>query len=404
MTSQNATVSIVMLAWNHVEMTAEAVGHVLMNASLPTQLVIINNASTDGTRAFLDRLPRQLGMVTVQRVDNLVNVGFPAGANQGLGVADGDYVVLLNNDVLVPRQWDRDLVEDLTSHPERGLIGPVTNRVTGPQHRSAPYALSEFLNYAAAWRTEAGHAVQPVTRLVGFCLMARRAVLERIGGLDARFSPGMFEDDDWGVRAQMAGYQLGISTRVYVHHVGSVSFGEDLDGTRALLRHNGRLFQRKWRGPSGADPRTLSLPLAPAIRPAGTPAMGMASDFAPPGRRALTWAHAVGRYGAVRPWLVLLDPALEDADAVRRELADAARALGLHWGSHVELHVESYPYAQYLSRLAVPGSALVLAGAAMEPWFQQCLAPWGTPAVGDGGPDRERGWALVWNEIAASHA
>ena len=404
MTSAQATVSIVMLAWNHVERTAEAVGHVLMNASLPTQLVIINNASTDGTGAFLDRLPRQLGMVTVQRVDNRVNVGFPAGVNQGLAVADGDYLVLLNNDVLVPRHWDRDLVEDLQAHPELGLIGPVTNRVTGPQQRSAPYALPEFLAYAARWRAKAGHAVQPVTRLVGFCLMARRTVLERIGGLDARFSPGMFEDDDWGVRAQMAGYPLGISTRVYVHHVGSVSFGEDVDGTRALLHKNRRLFQRKWRGQSVADPSGLFLPLAPGIRPAGTPVMGMASDFAPPARRALTWAYAVGRHGEARPWLVLLDPALEDADAVRRELADAARALGLHWGAHVELHVESYPYAQYLSRLAVPGSTLALGGAAMEPWFQQCLAPWGTPTVGGGGPDRERGWALVWNEIEASHA
>ncbi|MDA8198549.1 MAG: glycosyltransferase family 2 protein [Thermaerobacter sp.] len=397
-------VTIVMLAWNHVEMTAEAVGHVLMNAALPTQLVIVNNASTDGTRAFLDRLPRQLGMVTVQRVDNLVNVGFPAGVNQGLALADGDYVVLLNNDVLVPRQWDRDLVEAFESHPELGLIGPVTNRVTGPQQRSAPYALPEFLDYAALWRSQGGHAVKPVPRLVGFCLMARREVLERIGGLDARFSPGMFEDDDWGVRAQMAGYLLGICTRVYVHHVGSVSFGEDLDGTRTLLRHNGRLFQRKWRRQNAAHPSTISLPLAPAIRPAGSAVMGMASDFAPPARRALAWAYAVGRYGVARPWVVLLDPALEDADAVRRELADAAGALGLSWGPHVALHVESYPYAQYLSRLAVPGSTLVLGGAPMDPWFQQSLAPWGTPVVGAGGADRERGWALVWNEIEASHA
>lgn len=396
-------ITIVMLAWNHVEVTAEAVGHVLMNASLPTQLVIINNASTDGTRAFLDRLPSGLGLVTVLRIDNVVNVGFPAGVNQGLAVADGDYVVLLNNDVLVPRQWDRDLVEDLESHPDLGLIGPVTNRVTGPQQRPAPYVLPQFLAYAAAWRAEPGHAVQQVPRLVGFCLMARRAVLERIGGLDARFSPGMFEDDDWGVRAQMAGYKLGISTRVYVHHVGSVSFGEDVEGASALLRHNGRLFQRKWRKQTAADAAARRVPLAPTIRPAGTPVMGMAPDFAPPARRALAWAHAVGRYGMARPWLVLLDPELEDADAVRCALADVARALGLHWGVHVEMHGESYPYSQYLSRLAAPGSQLVPTGAPTEPWFQQCLAPW-RAAVADGGLDSERGWELIWNEIVRSHA
>ena len=403
MTRPRAAVSIVMLAWNHVETTAEAVGHVLMNASLPTQLVIVNNASTDGTRAFLDRLPRQLGMVTVQCIDNVVNVGFPAGVNQGLAVAEGDCLVLLNNDVLVPRQWDRDLLEDLESHPDVGLIGPVTNHVTGPQERAAPYALPQFLDYAARWRQEPGHAVQSVPRLVGFCLMARREIVDRIGGLDARFSPGMFEDDDWGVRVQMAGYKLGISTRVYVHHVGSVSFGEDVEGTRALLRHNGRLFRRKWRQVAVTDPSALYLPLSPSIHPTGAPVMGMASDFAPPARRALAWAHVVGWHGTARPWLVLVDPALEDTDAMRRELADAARALGLHWGSHVELHGESYPYSRYLSRLAVPGSTLVVGGGPMDPWFQQCLAPWRTPLVG-GGTDGERGWALVWNEIEASHA
>lgn len=403
MTAAKPRLTIVMLAWNHVEMTAEAVGHVLMNATLPTQLVIINNASTDGTRQFLERLPRQLGPVTVQWVDNVVNVGFPAGVNQGLATAEGDYVVLLNNDVLVPRQWDSDLVEDLESNPGLGMIGPVTNQVTGPQRRPSPYALSHFLEWAAAWRAAPGRAVQPVPRLVGFCLMARRAVLDRIGGLDARFSPGMFEDDDWGVRAQMAGYRLGISTRVYVHHVGSVSFGEDREGAHALLARNRRLFERKWRRGSGGDAPTLYLPLAPAIRPTGTPVMGMAPDFASPARRVLAWAHAAGRYGTAKPWLVLVDPAFEEAAAVRRELEGAARALGLG-GAQVAVHEEAYPYAQYLSRLAVPGSTLVLGGAALDPWFQHVLAPWGPRAVGGAAADLERSWTLVWREIEASHA
>lgn len=391
-----------MLAWNHVEVTAEAIGHVLMNASLPTELIVVDNASEDGTRAFLDRLPPELGLVSVRRIDNAVNVGFPAGANQGLQAAAGEYLVLLNNDALVPRHWDEDLVADLEAHPALGLIGPVSNQVTGPQQRPAPYAPGKFLDYAAAWREQPGHSVQPTARLVGFCLMARRAVVDRIGGLDVRFSPGMFEDDDWGVRAQMAGCQLGISTRVYVHHVGSVSFGEDRERTRALLRRHGRLFERKWRGRAVGARRGLHLPLAPAVVPFGLPVMGMAPWLEPPTARALRWADGVGRYGAPHPWLVLADPELESADEVRRHLRDAAAALNLHWGPHVELHVEPYPYEQYLSRLAAPGSQLVQTGAPMEPWMQQCLAPFGTRLLGEAA-DRERPWQILWKEIADSH-
>ena len=76
-------------------------------------------------------------------------------------------------------------------------------------------------------------------RLVGFCLMARRAVVDRIGGLDERFGSGNFEDDDFCVRAAIAGFKSLIAKDVFIHHVGGQTF-------QALNINYKRSLERNW--------------------------------------------------------------------------------------------------------------------------------------------------------------
>jgi len=398
------TVSVVMLTWNHQPVSVEAIGHVLMNASVSTQLVVVDNASQDDTPSFLRRLPARMGAVDIQVLYNPVNVGYPVGVNQGLAIADGEYVVLLNNDVLVPRYWDQDLIADLNAHPRLGGIGPVSNRVSGPQLRRARYRPSAFLSYAAAWRDQAGHSVQAASRLVGFCLMVRRSVLDRIGGMDMRFSPGMFEDDDFGVRAQLAGFQLGISTRVFVHHFGSVSFGDDQDQARRLLLAHQRLFRRKWRTADNPAEH-LRLPYRLDVVPRDGPAVrALAPDFALPERRALAWAGLLGRFGDALPWLVPVDADLEDPTRVERAFAEVRRGLGADRAGTVELAVERYPYPGFWSRAASPGSRLVLSGVGLDGWAEMMLPPYGIAVENRSDPLSERVFQALWKEIGRAPA
>jgi GT2 family glycosyltransferase len=81
--------------------------------------------------------------------------------------------------------------------------------------------------------------------------MARRAVIERVGGLDERFGSGNFEDDDFCLRAGLAGFKARIAQDVFIHHAGSATFqGAKIDYRAAMLR-NWKLFKTKWSLPAG---------------------------------------------------------------------------------------------------------------------------------------------------------
>ena len=86
-----------------------------------------------------------------------------------------------------------------------------------------------------------------IDRLVGFCLLIRREVIDAIGLLDEQFGIGCFEDDDYCLRAIQAGYRAVIAGDAFIHHYGGRTFigsGVDFAG---IMRENGERFRAKWR-------------------------------------------------------------------------------------------------------------------------------------------------------------
>src|SRR5262249_20772516 len=148
----------------------------------------------------------------VRLISNPENRGFPAAANQGLRVARGDNLLLLNNDTLVTTGWLRRMLDALLGTPQTGLVGPCSNNVSGWQQVPVTYTDLACLD-GFAWELGKKHDQQTVeaSRLVGFCLLFRRAVIDRIGLLDERFGIGNFEDDDFCRRAAEAGFKAVIA-------------------------------------------------------------------------------------------------------------------------------------------------------------------------------------------------
>jgi len=86
----------------------------------------------------------------------------------------------------------------------------------------------------------------PFWRVVGFCMLIKRAVIDKIGGLDGRYGLGNFEDDDFSLRATLAGYESRIAEDCFVHHFGSRTFiGEQIDYKKSLHK-NWEIFKKKW--------------------------------------------------------------------------------------------------------------------------------------------------------------
>src|SRR5207253_5230144 len=147
---------------------------------------------------------------------------------------------------------------------DTGMVGPVSNSVSGPQRvLEVSYKnLSELPAFAAHRAQRMAGQCGEATRLVGFCLLARREVIEGIGGLDERFGSGNFEDDDFCLRAFAAGFKARIAQDVFVHHAGSQTFKSAKIDFREAMLANWRLFKSKWNIPDdSAIEKGYRLPL-----------------------------------------------------------------------------------------------------------------------------------------------
>ncbi len=238
--------SIIILVYNQLHYTKLCLESIKQHTRRPHEIIIVDNASTDGTPEYLRRYKALNTNVRV--IANAKNMGFSAGNNQGLALARGDYVVLLNNDTIVTQGWLKRMLVVFEQYPDVGIVGPVSDNVGGMQQvRQTGYQnIEEMHQFANQWA--AGHAGQSAEffRVIGFCLMARAAVINRIGGLDEQFGTGNFEDDDFCVRAAAAGFKTRIAQDVFIHHTGGQTFkGEKIDYAQSLERNWG-IFKTKW--------------------------------------------------------------------------------------------------------------------------------------------------------------
>ena len=194
-------------------------------------------------------------------IANPTNLGFPAACNQGLVAARGDHLVLLNNDVIVTEGWLDRLIALADSSPDIGLVGPMSNYVTPPQLVAdvSYHDLDSMHEFALRWGTDHRGQWFYASKLSGFCLLIKRKVWETIGGLDERFGLGIFDDDDYSLRARKAGFKLAVAHDCFVHHFGSRTFAALGTDTDALLAENHAKFVAKWGADALAGHRTVSL-------------------------------------------------------------------------------------------------------------------------------------------------
>lgn len=230
-------------------MLSECLESIKQHTPEPHEIIVVDNGSRDHTvdvcrayRCKFIRFPE--------------NRGFPIACNAGLRLASGDLLMLLNNDVLVASRWLRNMQDCLLEEAGAGIVGPYTNYASGQQRvRQLPYTTEEeYKKMSRAMNAPDPSRRIEVDRLVGFCMLFRRELMQKIGLLDERYTPGHYEDDDYCHRARQAGYKLLIAGDVFIHHRGSASFRKQKSRQlKNILTRNRKLFMSKW----GYDPRSL---------------------------------------------------------------------------------------------------------------------------------------------------
>ncbi len=234
-------VTAIIINYNTAAMTEKVVRRLSASEkNIEWQLIVIDNASSE---PFDAALFRSLG---AELVLNGKNLGFAGAVNQGLLRAVGEYVFLLNSDVLVPDRCVSSLIADIDD--KIAIVGPRLHYPDGRFQSSwghFPDLLTEAMRLSQLYKIFPGgtFAVDSFFKKIdvskpyqvdwvsGACMLFRRSLVDSIGSLDDGFFMGV-EDIDFCYRARSAGFATLYDPRVVAEHHHGLSSG----GTRSRKR------------------------------------------------------------------------------------------------------------------------------------------------------------------------
>jgi len=237
--------TIIIPTLNNLALTKNCLHSIRENTKAAHRIIVVDNGSTDGTRNWLKSQPDILHILNVQ------NLGFGPAVNEGIFCADTPSVVILNNDTLVSPNWLTNMLAHFNADPTRGIVGPMSNFVSGPQLiPDANVNSLESVNHFAdsLFSTHQGKS-QDIQRLVFFCALIKKEVIDRIGPLDEHFIIGNFEDDDFCRRAALSGFKCAMAMDTFVYHKGHATFKANNIDLNYLLEKNKQIYLKKWGGP-----------------------------------------------------------------------------------------------------------------------------------------------------------
>ena len=227
-------IDFVIVTKNQIEYTARCIESIFAHVGRPFHLILVDNASTDGTRQYYEKLAERNGphfKITV--ILNETNQGYVMGANQGLERSRAPYVILSNNDVVIYPNAVEEMIRIADQKSEFGLVNPNSN-----EFGFGAYNERKLGPLRGAYR-ERCHAA-------GFFVLIKRGAIDSIGVFDPAYSPGYFEEMDYSERAKRAGFLCVVARAAYVHHYGSRSFGAA--GKKELMDAHRAIFTARWGG------------------------------------------------------------------------------------------------------------------------------------------------------------
>ena len=267
-------VSILIVTYNCEEFIGPCLDSIFRNTSWPNyEIVVIDNCSTDQGAEIVERYAKASERIRFTRQQK--NIGFAGGNNIAAQQATGDYLLLLNPDVLVPPGWMGRLVHHCEIDQGTGAVAAVTNFSGNETKISFSYAnSSEMEKFAGDLSFEKANQSIEISVAPLYCVLVPRLVWDRVGGLDPGYQIGMFEDDDFSHLVKKAGYRVIAAEDCFVHHFGNGSFAKlpPQDSLR-IFDQNKQYFEDKWKT------AWQSHKLRPGVRPPGEEMRFAPSEF-----------------------------------------------------------------------------------------------------------------------------
>lgn len=188
----------------------------VLRQTVPVEVFVVDNASPDHTPEMIAGYGERYD--NVYPILNKENIGLAAGNNCPIGRCQGDYVLILNPDTVVPEGSLSQMVNFLEENPDVGVLGPQNLYEDGTRHvsfhrnwgflsifawRVLPYRIPRFL-----WDRFSSYKLQDVLFVSGSCLLIRRRIYEQIGGYDPEYFLTIEDVADLCIRAKNTGNRV----------------------------------------------------------------------------------------------------------------------------------------------------------------------------------------------------
>ena len=249
--SKTNKVSIVILCWNNSKFTRDCVNRLYEVTPPGFELILVDNASTDNTRAVLQQLKKRYG--DIKLVFNKTNLGFAGGNNVGVKHATRPYICYLNNDILPQWGWLERMIDVLEINSKAMVVGsrlyfPYEKRGWIVQHAGVTFASGNPKHIGGRQLDSRVRKVgiEEVEAVTGACMLVRK----RFAKFDERFKRGYYEDNDLCLRVREKGYGVYINhDSKLIHYEGKsqvIAQKNSKEKFKEVNLKNKALFHKLW--------------------------------------------------------------------------------------------------------------------------------------------------------------
>src|SRR5258708_284544 len=173
------------------------------------EIIIVDNSSTDGTEK----------LATIR---NKKNLGFVDGNNQGIKNAKGKYILLLNNDTKVSKNFLNVLVDKMESDPEIGVLQPKIFMMDNPGFLDNAGSFITKIGFLRHWGFQKKDSSnfdteREIFSAKGACMLIRKDLIDQIGLFDHDFFM-YFEESDFCWRVWLCGYKVLFYPQTFIYH------------------------------------------------------------------------------------------------------------------------------------------------------------------------------------------
>ncbi len=246
----NPRVAVHIVTWNSLQHLTSCLDSVVHQRYQPLELLLIDNASVDGTEAWLrEHYPH------IHLLRNTRNFGFARAHNQGLRITEATYVLMLNPDVILEADWLEYGVRYLEAHPEAGSFGGKLRRFEYSPDELREVQFSDIIDTAGLQGNRARHFIdrgsgakdtgqfdqdQSVFGFSGACVLFRRSALESVRYHDEYIDDDFFaykDDADLAWRLQRLGWVAWYDHRALAYHHRTIQ-GQSVVTDRLIARNH----------------------------------------------------------------------------------------------------------------------------------------------------------------------